>query len=208
MPGRSSRERWPVWYVETFLTDRRLFNWETSTRRADQIGHDLDNLSPSLPLWDVAQDLYNTDPTQETCPTVDHAEYTAPTRQCELDHTDQGSICPDRSRSCRANRWSVRCAGTFFLTFVVPNNHRTAIVKLSLGSCAEGYLHLLGTCVCRDFLFEPKQTPVRICFLPEIAPRSVVDFRLRRSRKGSFFCGGVYIAVVLRRNVVVIVIRT
>ena len=37
--------------------------------------------------------------------TVGHTEYTAPTRQHELDHTDhtdhtdQESICPDRSRS-------------------------------------------------------------------------------------------------------------
>ena len=30
----------------------------------------------------------STDPTQETCPIVDHAGYTAPTRQRELDHTD------------------------------------------------------------------------------------------------------------------------
>ena len=36
------------------------------------------------------QDLpYRADPTQETGPTVDHADYTAPTWQHELDHTDQ-----------------------------------------------------------------------------------------------------------------------
>ena len=41
------------------------------------------------------QDLYSTDPTQDTCPAVvDHAEYAAPTRQHELDPTDQECICP------------------------------------------------------------------------------------------------------------------
>ena len=50
-------------------------------------------------------DLNSTDPTQETCPTVDHADYAAPTRQHELDHTDhtdhtdQEYIFPERSRS-------------------------------------------------------------------------------------------------------------
>ena len=37
----------------------------------------------------------------------DHADYTAPTRQRELDHTDhtdEESICPERSRSCNGNR--------------------------------------------------------------------------------------------------------
>ena len=33
----------------------------------DQIDHDLDHLDPNLPLGDVVQDLYGTDPTQETC---------------------------------------------------------------------------------------------------------------------------------------------
>ena len=32
----------------------------------DQTDHDLDHLVPHLPLWDVVQDLYGTDPTQET----------------------------------------------------------------------------------------------------------------------------------------------
>ena len=53
------------------------------------------------------QDLFSTDPTQETCPAVDHADYTAPTRQHDpghadhtdhTDHTDQGYISPERSR--------------------------------------------------------------------------------------------------------------
>ena len=30
---------------------------------------------------------------------LDRADYTAPTRQRGLDHTDQGYICPERSRS-------------------------------------------------------------------------------------------------------------
>ena len=30
--------------------------------------HTLDHVDPSLPLWDVVQDLYSTDPSQETCP--------------------------------------------------------------------------------------------------------------------------------------------
>ena len=30
----------------------------------DQIDHDLDHLDPNLPLGDVVQDLYCTDPTQ------------------------------------------------------------------------------------------------------------------------------------------------
>ena len=59
------------------------------------------------------QDLFSTDPTQETRPTIYihiyiFAQYVAPTRQRELDHsdhtdhtdhTDQGSIFPERSRS-------------------------------------------------------------------------------------------------------------
>ena len=39
----------------------------------DQVDHDLDNLYPNLPLWVVVQDLYSTDPTQETCATVDRS---------------------------------------------------------------------------------------------------------------------------------------
>ena len=39
---------------------------------------------------------------------LDHADYTAPTRQHDLDRTDQESICPDGSRSWRENRLSVR----------------------------------------------------------------------------------------------------
>ena len=39
--------------------------------------------------------MCGTDPTQKTCATVDHADYTAPTLLDELDHTDQGPICPE-----------------------------------------------------------------------------------------------------------------
>ena len=48
--------------------------------------HGQDHLYPKLPLWHVVQDLYSTDPTQETCAVeqVDHAEYTAPTGRHEL----------------------------------------------------------------------------------------------------------------------------
>ena len=34
--------------------------------RTGQIDHDLDHVDPSLPLRDGGQDLYSTDPTQET----------------------------------------------------------------------------------------------------------------------------------------------
>ena len=36
----------------------------------DQIDHDLDHLpvDTNLPSWDVMQELYSTDPTQQTCP--------------------------------------------------------------------------------------------------------------------------------------------
>ena len=46
------------------------------------------------------QDLHSTDPIQPREPVLNHAHYTAPTRQHELDHTDhtdhtdQDSICP------------------------------------------------------------------------------------------------------------------
>ena len=56
----------------------------------------------------LVQDLCSTDPTQGTRPTaVDRADYTAPTRQHELDHTDhtyhtdQESIYPERARSTK-----------------------------------------------------------------------------------------------------------
>ena len=39
---------------------------------------------------------------------LDRAEYTAPTRKHEQDHTGQEYICPETSRSCCGNRLSVR----------------------------------------------------------------------------------------------------
>ena len=64
----------------------------------------IDYLDPSLPLWEDVHDLYSAGLPQEIC----HAGHTAPTRQHELDHTDQESICPERSRSWNGNRRSVR----------------------------------------------------------------------------------------------------
>lgn len=41
------------------------------------------------------QNLHSTDPTQETCPTLDHhADYTAPIRLHELDLTDHTDHMP------------------------------------------------------------------------------------------------------------------
>ena len=61
----------------------------------DQTDHDLDHVHLSLLFLYVVQDLNGTDPTQEIC--QDHADYTAPTWQHELDHTDQQYICPTKS---------------------------------------------------------------------------------------------------------------
>ena len=74
-----------------------------------QTDHDLDHLDhlhPSLPFWGAVQNLYSTDPAQVTRPTS--CRLYAPTRQSELGHTHQGSIFPERSRSSRGNRLSVR----------------------------------------------------------------------------------------------------
>ena len=43
----------------------------------------IDHLDPILPLWDAVQDLYSTDPTDRKH-VLDHAGYTAPTRQRKL----------------------------------------------------------------------------------------------------------------------------
>ena len=59
------------------------------TPRADQIDHDLDHLHPNLRLRDVVQDLYSTGSTQEICAIIARADYTALTRQHELDHADR-----------------------------------------------------------------------------------------------------------------------
>ena len=74
-----------------FLRGRRRTVCPTS-----RAGHDLDHLQidhlavPPLPLSEVMQDLHSrTDQTQgKSCATaVDRADYTARTRQHELDHT-------------------------------------------------------------------------------------------------------------------------
>ena len=56
-----------------------------------QIDHDLDYLQvvPYMPLWKVVVQDPRTDPTQETCATinintVDHADYTGPTWKHDL----------------------------------------------------------------------------------------------------------------------------
>ena len=90
---------------------------EGCTYRTDR---DLDYADPYLPLRVVAQDLCGTSPTQETCATVDRTrkrerrshryivgaclaltdlcrDYAAPTRQYKLNHTDQESICPEKT---------------------------------------------------------------------------------------------------------------
>ena len=53
-------------------------------------------------MRDVVQNMYSKYPSQETC--ARYADYTARTRQHELDHTDhtdhadQEYICPEQSR--------------------------------------------------------------------------------------------------------------
>ena len=61
------------------------------TDRSDRLRSTVDHLDNILQLWDVVQDLWSTDilPRKHV---QDHAGYTAPTRQHELDHTDQGYI--------------------------------------------------------------------------------------------------------------------
>ena len=67
----------------------------------------VDHLVPQRPWREVVQGLHivvQIQPWKHVL-AADHAGYTAPTRQHELDHTnhtdrtDQGSICPERSRS-------------------------------------------------------------------------------------------------------------
>ena len=76
----------------------QIYHLQMDHPQKDHLDHpQIDHLDPpGLPLRDIMQDLSSTDPTQEKCPTVDHADYTAPTRQYKLDHmypgTDQGSI--------------------------------------------------------------------------------------------------------------------
>ena len=47
------------------------------------------------------------DPTQDTCATVDHANYKAATGQHEVDHTDEEYRCPEIFRPLSGDRWSV-----------------------------------------------------------------------------------------------------
>ena len=64
------------------------------------------NLDPDLPLYEMLRMICIVQ-VQPRRYVLDHADYTAPTRQHELDrtdhtdhidHTDQESICPERSR--------------------------------------------------------------------------------------------------------------
>ena len=73
--------------------------------RHGRIDYDLDHLDPNLPLRDIVQDPYNTDTVQIQLRkhVLDHADYTAPVQQHELDHTDQESIRREISRSCSGN---------------------------------------------------------------------------------------------------------
>ena len=48
---------------------------------------------------------YSTGATQETCPAIDHAGYTAPTRQHELDHTDQEFIYLSALKDLDHHKW-------------------------------------------------------------------------------------------------------
>ena len=74
----------------------------------DQIDHDIDHLHPNLPRRDAGQDMHTAvvQIQLRKCD-LDDADYEAPTRKHELDHTDhtdQESICPERSRSSSGNR--------------------------------------------------------------------------------------------------------
>ena len=84
--------------------------------------YDLDHLDPNLPWRRLCRIcVVQIQPRKHV---LDHAGYTAPTRQHELDHTDhtdhtnhtdhtdhtdQDYICPERYRSSSENRRSVRC---------------------------------------------------------------------------------------------------
>ena len=73
---------------------------QACTRRTDQVDDDLDHIDLNYYEMLCRIYTYNTDPTQETCPTaVDHADYTYPILQDELHPTDQECICPQRARS-------------------------------------------------------------------------------------------------------------
>ena len=90
-------------------------------------------------------------PTQgETCPTVYHAAYTAPTRHGELDPVDQECICLERSTSSSGTRSyisSVPGAGILF-AYLINLSYTPTIIQLEhqakfdrktcLCSCQEG----------------------------------------------------------------------
>ena len=76
--------------------------------------------------------MHSTDPTQETRATVDHAGYSAPTREHELDYTDQDtiSICPEMSSYHELCEQIIhiicsRCA-TFAICLVLVRGYHTA----------------------------------------------------------------------------------
>ena len=108
--------------------------------RIDQTDHDLDHLSPHLPLWSYVQDLHSTDPTQETCPRTSCRLYGSRPGNIQLDHTDQESICParqimncagDRSKPWGGDRWSVRGANGCLWVIDVVEAHRDACCRMA-----------------------------------------------------------------------------
>ena len=74
---------WNGWYIQwlmqwlmKYFAQKVFFNIPLLNRSTHLLtiipytrptDHDLDNLYPSLPLWDVVRDLYSADPTKETC---------------------------------------------------------------------------------------------------------------------------------------------
>ena len=69
----------------------RIVTPRTDYLQTDQTGHDLDRLVPRLPMRKVVQDLYRTaNPGKHG---LDHAQFTGPTRQDELDHAGRECIC-------------------------------------------------------------------------------------------------------------------
>ena len=74
-----------------FLNPVRIY----FTRRTD---HDLDNRDPHLPLGDVVQDLYSTDPTRELRPRSCRTYGSDPATWAIVDDADTESICPGMGR--------------------------------------------------------------------------------------------------------------
>ena len=95
----------------------------------------VNHLVPHPPLWKAVQDLYSTDPTQETFATIiDHADYTGPTRLHELDrtdHTDRKLLCALKYLHVSEVRWFLvagRCVfggggGVLILPVFLPPRH-------------------------------------------------------------------------------------